>query len=128
MLHLNVSISFTVEMKRGHLNRQCTLKLIIILNIAAYRTIYRVASAGIVVWTARKWRTQVSLEIAESLLRHRTLVGTVETGRFGLVALLKVQYDEAQGRDKRHLVLEEVRNGVEGEDRMSSRMVGMWQQ
>lgn len=70
----------------------------------------------------------VSLEIAESLLRHRTLVGTVETGRFGLGALLKVQYDEAQGRDKRHLVLEEVRDGVEGEDRMSSRRVGMWQQ
>ncbi len=40
----------------------------------------KVASAGIVVRTGRKWRAQHGLEAAESRLRHRALVGTVATG------------------------------------------------
>lgn len=44
------------------------------------------------------------LEIAESLLEHGTLVGTVETGRFGLGVVPEVQYNEAQSRDKCHIV------------------------
>lgn len=39
------------------------------------------ASAGITLHTGRKWRAQEGLEIAESRLRHRALVGTVAMTR-----------------------------------------------
>lgn len=43
----------------------------------------KVATAGNVVRTGRKWRAQESLEVAESRLRHRALVGMVVTGVLG---------------------------------------------
>lgn len=64
----------------------------------------RVASAGIVVQTGRKWRAQEGLGIAEFRLRYRALVGTGATGRLGLGAVPQACYNKAQGRDKRHLV------------------------
>ncbi|XP_061571176.1 uncharacterized protein LOC133424524 [Cololabis saira] len=86
----------------------------------------KVASAGIVVRTGRKWRAQEGLEVAESRLRHRALVGTVATGRAGLGAIPQPRYEKVRGKDKRQLVLKEVRAGVEEE--RTSRMVGMQQQ
>lgn len=76
--------------------------------------------------TGRKWRAQEGLEIAESQLRHRALVGTVATGQAGLGANPQPCYDKAHGRDHRQLVLKEVRAGAEEE--RTCRMVGMWQQ
>ncbi|XP_061896860.1 uncharacterized protein LOC133645950 [Entelurus aequoreus] len=87
---------------------------------------FKVASAGIVVRTGRKWRAQESLEVAESRLRHRALVGMVATGRAGLGAFPQPHYEKARGKDKRQLVLKEVRAEVEEEQ--TSRMVGMQQQ
>ncbi|XP_054628013.1 uncharacterized protein LOC129179159 [Dunckerocampus dactyliophorus] len=86
----------------------------------------KVASAGIVVRTGRKWRAQDGLVVAESRLRHRALVGTVAMGRSGLGAIPQPCYEKAHGKDKRELVLKEVRAGVEEE--RTSRMVGMQQQ
>ncbi|XP_075904972.1 uncharacterized protein LOC142903304 [Nelusetta ayraudi] len=86
----------------------------------------KVASAGIMVRTGRKWRAQDGLEVAESRLRHRALVGTVATGRAGLGAFPQPCYEKAHGKDKRQLVLREVRAGVEEE--RTSRMVAMQQQ
>ena len=86
----------------------------------------RVASAGIVVRTGRKFRAQEGLEQAESRLRHKALVGTLAIGRAGLGAIPQPRYDRAQGKERRDLVLEEVRAGVE--DVRTSRMVSMRQQ
>ena len=86
----------------------------------------KVASAGIVVRTGWKWKAQEGLEVAQSRLRHRALVGTVATGRAGLGAFPQPRYENAHGKDKRQLVLKEVRAGVEEE--RTSRMVGMQQQ
>ncbi|XP_048863711.1 uncharacterized protein LOC125738598 [Brienomyrus brachyistius] len=86
----------------------------------------RVASAGIVVKTGRKFRAQEGLELAESRLRHRALVGTVAVGRAGLGSFPQPRFHRAQGKDRRHLVLEEVRAAVE--EVRTSRMVSMQQQ
>ncbi|XP_053183947.1 LOW QUALITY PROTEIN: uncharacterized protein LOC128367182 [Scomber japonicus] len=86
----------------------------------------RVAAAGIVVRTGRKWKAQEGLELAESRLRHKALLGTVASGRAGLGAIPQPRHDKAQGKDRRHLVLKEVRAGVE--EVRTSRMVGMRQQ
>ncbi|XP_049324773.1 uncharacterized protein LOC125789951 [Astyanax mexicanus] len=86
----------------------------------------RVAAAGIVVKTGRKFKVQEELELAESRLRHRALLGTVAIGRTGLGFIPQPRCDLAQGKDRRHLVLEEVRAGVE--DKRTSRMVSMQQQ
>lgn len=86
----------------------------------------RVAAAGIKVRTGRKWKAQEGLEVAESRLRHRALVGTVAMGRAGLGAIPQPCYRKARGKDKRQLVLKEVRAGMEEE--RTGRMVGMQQQ
>ncbi|KAI4876470.1 hypothetical protein NFI96_017397 [Prochilodus magdalenae] len=44
----------------------------------------RVAAAGIAVRTGRKFKVQEGLELAESRLRHRALLGTVAVGLAGL--------------------------------------------
>ncbi|XP_039590572.1 uncharacterized protein LOC120514312 [Polypterus senegalus] len=76
--------------------------------------------------TGRKWRAQEGLELAESRLRYKALVGIVATGRAGLGAIPKPQYNKAQGKVRRELVLEEVRAGVE--EVRTSRAVSMRQQ
>ena len=86
----------------------------------------REAAAGIVVQTGRKFKAQEGLELAESRLRHKALVGTVAIGRAGMGAIPQPRYDRAQGKERRDLVLEEVRAGVE--DARTSRMVSMRQQ
>ena len=86
----------------------------------------RVASAGIVVRTGRKWRAKDGLEVAESRLRHKSVVGVLTRGRAGLGTLPQPLFEKAQGKEKRQLILEEVRLGIEEE--RASKMVGMQQQ
>lgn len=86
----------------------------------------KVAQAGIEVRTGRKWKAAEAVEVAESRLRHRTLVGAVAQGRAGLGSKKTPRYDKAQGKERRSLVLDEVRAGVE--ERRASQMVGMRQQ
>lgn len=86
----------------------------------------KVSLAGIEVRTGRKWRAQEAVDQAEARLRHSVLVGTVTSGRAGLGCIQSSRYDKAQGKDRRLLVQEEIRVGVE--ERRISRMVGMRQQ
>lgn len=44
----------------------------------------KVSAAGIEVRTGRKWRAEREVEVAESCLRQKELVGTLATGRAGL--------------------------------------------
>ena len=61
----------------------------------------KVASAGIIVKTGRKWQAQEAVSRAEARLRHKTLVGTVAMGRAGLGSFPKPRYDRARGKEKR---------------------------
>lgn len=83
----------------------------------------RVPCAGVTVRNGRKWSAQEELDRAESRLRHRAMVGTVAMGRAGLGAMPQPHYNRAQGRERRQLVLKEVR--AEIEDERTSRMMGM---
>ena len=86
----------------------------------------KVAAAGIQVRTGRKWRADKALEVAESRLRQKALVGLIATGRAGIGYLPATRVDKAKGKERQHLVQEEVRAGVE--EVRASRMVGMGQQ
>ena len=86
----------------------------------------KVSSAGIEVRTGRKWKAQDAVEQAEARLRHSVLVGAVASGRAGLGSNPRPQYNKAQGKERRQLIQEEVRAGVE--ESRSSRMVEMRQQ
>lgn len=86
----------------------------------------KVASAGIQVRTGRKWRADKALEVAESRLRQKALVGSIALGRAGVGYFPATRADKAQGKERQRLIQEEVRAGVEEE--RTSRMVGMGQQ
>ncbi|XP_041920594.1 uncharacterized protein LOC121684601 [Alosa sapidissima] len=79
----------------------------------------KVASAGIQVRTGRKWRAVEALEVAESRLRQKVLVGSIASGRAGIGYFPSTRVDKAQGKQRQHLIQEEER---------ASRMVGMGQQ
>lgn len=85
----------------------------------------KVSLAGIEVRTGRRWRAAEAVDVAESHLQHRALVGTVAQGRAVLGSSTTLCYNNADGKDRRTLLQEEVRAAVE-EDR-ASMMVGMRQ-
>ncbi|XP_038154112.1 uncharacterized protein LOC119791846 [Cyprinodon tularosa] len=86
----------------------------------------KVSQAGIEVRTGRKWRAAEAVEVAESRLRHRTLVGTVARGRAGLGSSTTPCCGKAKEKRRRMLLQEEVRAAVEEE--RSGRVLGMRQQ
>nr|XP_014269084.2 uncharacterized protein LOC106676625 [Maylandia zebra] len=86
----------------------------------------KVASAGIEVRTGRKWKAEKAVEVAESRLRQKTLMGVLATGGAGLGYIPKAQVSRAQGKERHQLLQEEVRAGVE-EERVS-RAVGLKRQ
>lgn len=69
----------------------------------------KVASAGILVKTGRKWQAQEPINRAETRLRHKTLVGTVARGWAGFGSIPKPNYDRAHGKEKCQLVLDVMR-------------------
>lgn len=66
------------------------------------------ASAGIQVCTGRKWNAEKSLEVAESRLRQRALVGSVATRHAGFGYFPATRDNNTQGKEQQHLVQEEV--------------------
>ncbi|XP_029943214.1 uncharacterized protein LOC115385372 [Salarias fasciatus] len=86
----------------------------------------KVATAGILVKTGRKWKAKEAVDRAEARLQHNILVGNTAVGRVGLGSFPKPCYGKARGREKRHMVQEEIRAEVE-EDRWV-KMVAMYQQ
>ncbi|TWW66935.1 hypothetical protein D4764_20G0009670 [Takifugu flavidus] len=57
----------------------------------------KVSSAGIEVKTGRKWKAEKAVDVAESRLRQKALVGAVATGRTGLGYFPKTQVSHARG-------------------------------
>lgn len=78
------------------------------------------------VWTGRKFKAQERLELAESQLRRKAIMGMAEIWREGVGATPQPRYNRAQAKEKRDLVLEEVRAVVV--DVRTSRMVSLRQQ
>ncbi len=68
----------------------------------------KVASAGILVKTGRKWQAQEAITRAEARLRHKTLVGSMAMGRAGLCCFLKPRYNLARRKEKGQLIQDEV--------------------
>lgn len=64
--------------------------------------------------------------VSESRPRQKELVGTSTTGRAGLGYCAKTQVGKAQGKDKHHLIQEEV--PAAKEDERVSKTVGLRQQ
>lgn len=69
----------------------------------------KVAAAGIKVCTGRKWSAARELEVAEARLRQKALVRTVARGRSGLGFFPSIQVETARGKERQHLLQEEVR-------------------
>lgn len=87
----------------------------------------KVAQAGVLVRTGRKWSAQAAVLDAQARLRHKELVGVVARGRAGLGMFpTPPRPKELKGKEKRSRIQEEVRAAVE-EGRMS-RAAGMGQQ
>lgn len=87
----------------------------------------KVAQAGVVVKTGRKWSAQAAVLDAESRLRHKDLVGTVAHGRAGLgVFPTPPRHKESNRKEKQRQIQEEVRAAVE--EGRSSRAAGLRQQ
>lgn len=86
----------------------------------------RVAKAGIEVRTGRKWKAEGAVQQAEARLHHNRLVGAVARGRAGLGSFATPHIDTIKGKERRHLVQEEVRAVIEEE--RTCRTVGMRQQ
>lgn len=63
----------------------------------------KVASAGIEVRTGRKWKAEKAVEVAESCLRQKTLVGVLATGGAGMGYFPKAQVSRAQGKERHQL-------------------------
>ncbi len=82
--------------------------------------------ASIEARTGRKWKAEKAVEVAESRLRQKALVGTVATGRGGLGYFPKTLVIQARGKQRHHLFQEEVRADVEEEQ--ETRVVGLRQQ
>lgn len=73
----------------------------------------KTASAGVQVQTGRKWSVEKSLEVAESRTRQKGLVGSVATGHTGIGYFPVTRINNIQGKERKHLVQEEVWASVE---------------
>lgn len=72
-------------------------------------------SADIQVQTGRKWRADKALEVAESQLRQKVLVGSIVAGCMGIGYFPANRVAKAKGKERQHLVQEEVQAGMEEE-------------
>ncbi|KAL0183880.1 hypothetical protein M9458_019576, partial [Cirrhinus mrigala] len=86
----------------------------------------KVTAAGILVKTRRKWQAQEAVTKAEVRLRHKTLVGSVATGRAGFGCFPRPRYDLAHGKERRRLIQDKIRAEVEEE--RYTKMAGMSKQ
>ncbi|KAK1786602.1 hypothetical protein P4O66_003040 [Electrophorus voltai] len=75
--------------------------------------------------TGRKWQAEKEVQVAESRVRQKALVGSLVMGRAGLVYFPKPQISKAQGKERHYQFQEEIQAAVE-EERVT-RVVGLRQ-
>ena len=73
----------------------------------------KVAAAGIQIRSGRKWSAKRELQVAEERLRHKAILGSIAKGRAGLGFFPSTHTNSAKGKERRQLIQEEVREGVE---------------
>jgi len=86
----------------------------------------KVSKAGVQVRTGRKWVAISSVSQAESMLELRDIMGNTCIGRQGLGMQHFQQWKKADGKEKRDMILKEIRR--EEEDRRRSKSVQLVQQ
>ena len=72
----------------------------------------KVAAAGIQIRSGRKWSARRELQVAEERLRHKDILGSIAKGRARLGFFPSTHTISVKGKERRHLILEEVREGV----------------
>ena len=85
-----------------------------------------VSGAGIETRTGRKWKVVQELKTAESRLRIKTIIGTIADGKKGLGYEKGPNLSKVCGKERRALLLKEVKTGEE--EKRLTKMVGMGQQ
>ena len=86
----------------------------------------KVVAAGIQIRSGRKWSARREWQVAEERLRHKDILGSIAKGSAGLGFFLSTHTISAKGKERRHLILEEVREGIE--EGRYCKMVGLSQQ
>ena len=86
----------------------------------------KVAAAGIQIRSGRKWSAKREMQVAEERFRHKDILGSIAKGRPGLGFLPSTHTNSAKGKERRQLIQEEVREGVE--EVCYCKMVGLSQQ
>lgn len=76
--------------------------------------------------TGRKWGAGQALDVAESRLRQKALLGSIAAGHAGIGYFPSNRIDQAQGKERQHVTKEEVRASME--EGQTSRIVGMGRQ
>ena len=85
----------------------------------------KVVAAGIQIRSDRKCSAKRELQVAEERLRHKAILGSIAKGGAGLGFFPSTHTNSAKGKERRQLILEEVREGVEVR---YGKMVGLSQQ
>ena len=86
----------------------------------------KVAAAGIQIRSGKELSARRELQVAEERLRHKDILGSIAKGRAGLRFFPSTHTISTKGKERRHLILEEVREGVE--EGRYGKMVGLSQQ
>ena len=73
----------------------------------------KMAAVGIQIRSGRKWSAKRELQVAEERLRHKDILGSIAKGRAGLFFFPSTHTTSAKGKERRQLIQEEVREGVE---------------
>ena len=73
----------------------------------------KVAAAGIQIRSGRKWSAKRELQVAEESLRHKAILGSIAKCRAGLGFSPATHTNSAKSKERRQLIQEEVREGVE---------------
>jgi len=72
-----------------------------------------IRDAGITVRTGRKWKAERAVKEAEARLKHQDIVGTTAQGRLGLGCVTRASWGTASTKERRELVLKEIRQQEE---------------
>ena len=56
---------------------------------------------------------RTELQVAEEMLRHKAILGSIAKGRAGLGVFPSTHTNSAKSKERRQLIQEEVREGVE---------------
>lgn len=84
----------------------------------------KVSEAGVQIRTGRKWSASASVSQAESMLTLRDIIGNTCIGRQGLGIDHFQQWEKSEGKERRDMVLQEVRKGEEDQRRSKSVQLG----